>query len=171
MLNGLDVFVPRLLELTRKAGIDVSEYLMDHVCYRVADLRRYEDLAHAWRLYSSKTHESLVNGRPITVFVLEQPIVVAGRIIRVLELPAPKEGSPYPEGWEHAEFVIDEPFAHFMSRYDEHVFDTKSLHKELNPELGYKLPEGLQIKFHQAPLEQVIEIERQQGLALPSKES
>ncbi len=170
MLNGLESFVPRLLELTRQAGIDVSEYLMDHVCYRVADMKRYEELAHVWRLFAEKTHESMVNGRPITVFTLYTPIKIAGRIIRVIELPAPKEGAPYPEGWEHAEFVIDEPFAHFMSRYDEHVFDTRGLAKEFNPELGYKLPEGLQIKFHQMPLECVIEIEADRGLALPSEE-
>ncbi|MCE9585745.1 VOC family protein [Candidatus Uhrbacteria bacterium] len=170
MLNGLDTFVPRLLDLTEKAGIDVSGYLMDHVCYRVADMDRYDGLAHAWRLFAEKTHTSLVNGRPITVFVLQKSLTIAGRIIRVIELPAPKQGSSYLEGWEHAEFVIDEPFSHFMSRYDEHDFDTKSLGKDLNPELGYKLPEGLQIKFHQMPLEHVIEIERERGLALTIEE-
>jgi len=170
MLNGLDVFVPRLLDLASKAGIDVSEYLMDHVCYRVAEMKRYKELAHVWRLFASKTHTSMVNGRPITVFVLHNPLKIAGRIIRVIELPAPKDGRMHPEGWEHAEFVIDEPFAHFMSRYDEHVFDTKGLTKELNPELGYKLSNGLQIKFHQMPLERVIEIEAERGLALPSEE-
>jgi len=161
MLNGLDAFLFRLFELTRKAGIDVSPYPMDHVCYRVATMERYLELAHAWRLYARVSHESIVNGRPISVFLLGTPLEVAGRVITCLELPAPKEGAPYPEGWEHAEFVIDEPFAHFMSRYDEHVFDTKGLTKELNPELGYKLPEGLQIKFHHLPLERVIQIEEE----------
>ena len=159
MRNGLEAFVPRLLDLTKRAGIDVSEYLMDHVCYRVAEMSRYEALAHAWGLYAAKMHTSHVNGRPITVFVLQNPIVIAGRIIRVVELPAPKQLSLYPEGWEHAEFVIDESFVHFMARYRTHDFDTKSLRKELNPELGYKLPEGLRIKFHHLPLERVIEIE------------
>lgn len=84
--------------------------------------------------------------------------MLAERFIRVIELPAPKEGSEYPEGWEHAEFVIDEPFARFMARYKKHVFDIKSLTRKLNPELGYSLPDGLRIKFHRLPLERVIEL-------------
>lgn len=170
MLNGLQAFVPKLLGLTERAGIDVSEYFMDHVCYRVTDMKRYEDLAHAWRLFAAKSHTSMVNGRPITVFVLYKPLTIAGRRIHVIELPAPKEGSSYPEGWEHAEFVVGEPLQHFMSRYEDHPFDRKGMDKELNPELGLKLGEGLQVKFHERPLEEIIEIEAKLGLALPSEE-
>ncbi|MCK9361331.1 VOC family protein [Patescibacteria group bacterium] len=165
----LEEFLQRLTAQLAEARMDVSRYEMDHVCYRVASLTRYEMLAHAWRLYASDTHESLVNGRPISVFVLERPLYRLDRSIAVLELPAPKEGSPYPEGWEHAEFVIDEPFKAFKERHPSLVFDEKSVDKEINPELGLKLGDGLQVKFHHQPLVRVIQIEREQGLALPNR--
>ncbi|MCC6563650.1 VOC family protein [Candidatus Uhrbacteria bacterium] len=165
----LEEFLQRLTSQLAEERVDVSRYEMDHVCYRVDSLTRYEMLAHAWRLYASDTHESLVGGRPISVFVLDRPLFRLGRSIAVLELPAPKKGSPYPEGWEHAEFVIDEPFETFMARHSHLVFDIKSIGKELNPELGLKLGHGLQVKFHHQPLARIIQIEREKGLALPNR--
>ena len=163
----LEVFLGRLLSTLAARGVDVSIYEMDHVCYRVETLERYQALAHAWRLYFPDVHESLVNGRPISVFTLEQPLIRAGRPIKMIELPAPKEGSAFAEGWEHAEFVIDEPLEAFRARHPQLDFDTKSMGKELNPELGLKLGPGLQAKFHNQSLAEVIRLERELGLALP----
>ena len=168
MLNGLEPFLTRLFHLLDEAGVDVSSFEMDHVCYRVASPERYDSLRHAWSRYvrNFTFHESLVNGRPIAVFVLEFPPTVCGRVIHAVELPAPKKGSAYDEGWEHAEFVIEESFDDFRARHSELVFDTKSVDKELNPELGLKLGHGLQVKFHHKPLGEVIEIEEKLGLNL-----
>lgn len=163
----LEMFLGSLLSALASARVDVSVYEMDHVCYRVETLERYQALAHAWRLYSSDVHESLVNGRPISVFTLEKPLLRAGRSISLIELPAPKEGSAFVEGWEHAEFVIDEPLEAFMVRHPGLVFDTKSMAKERNAELGLKLGSGIQAKFHRQSLAEVIRLERELGLALP----
>ncbi|HVM90767.1 MAG TPA: VOC family protein [Verrucomicrobiae bacterium] len=160
----LEEFLTRLFHLLDEAGVDVSNLEMDHVCYRVETLERYLALAHAWRLYAVDVHESPVNGRPISVFVLRRPLRRAGRAISVIELPAPKEGVSFREGWEHAEFVIEGPtFNHFIARH-RHLaerFDRKSVNKSLNPELGLKLDHGIQAKFHFLPLAKVIELERQ----------
>lgn len=167
IFDELEVFLRRLFLALDAAGVDVSRYEMDHVCYRVETGERYEALVHAWRLYATSIHESLVNGRRIAVFRLERPQRVLGREIRVIELPAPKPGNPFVEGWEHAEFVIDESFEAFMARHPHLVFETKSLGKSLNPELGLRLGDGLQVKFHHQPLAHIVEIERKRGLALP----
>jgi predicted metalloenzyme YecM len=156
----LEQFLTRLFHLLDEAAVDVSELEMDHVCYRVETLERYKALAHAWRLYADDVHESPVNGRPISVFRLAKPLMRAGRSISLIELPAPKEGSSFVEGWEHAEFVIAESFFDFMRRHRNLVFDTKSVQKPLNPELGLKLAPGFQAKFHFLPLAKVIELER-----------
>lgn len=163
-LNGIEPFLDRLFAELATAGIDISSYPMDHVCYRVADMDRYEELKHAWGRYVDGFvgYESVVNGRPISVFVLMYPPTIGNRLIPAIELPAPKEGSPYPEGWEHAEFVIEEPFEAFMERYPMLEFDKKGLSKTINPELGLKLGGGLQVKFHHLPLSRVIEIEQEQ---------
>lgn len=159
MFNGLEYFIPNLLGLVKESGIDVSDYLMDHVCYRTVDVSSFESIFARWRMFASRVHTSEVNGRPIHTLFLEKQITISGRIIRVIELPAPKQGSEYPEGWEHAGFVIGESFAQFISRYRSCDFDMRSFYRELNPELGYQLPDGLRIKFHRLPLERVIEIE------------
>ena len=168
MLTTLEPFLIRLFHLIDEAGVDVSKFEMDHVCYRVATMERYHELCHAWSRYTKnhEFHESLVNGRPIAVFVLASPPTICGRVIPVVELPAPKDGVVYEDGWEHAEFVLDEPFQHFMSRYEELPFDRKSLGKELNPELGLKLGLGLQVKFHHQSLAEIIKIEAERGLNL-----
>lgn len=162
MLNDLEPFLLRLFARLEVMRVDVSRFELDHVCYRVADMERYEALRHAWSRYARnfEFHESLVNGRPISVFVLAHPPTVCGRVVPVVELPAPKPGTSFAEGWEHAEFVLDEPFQHFMSRYEELPFDRKSLGKPLNPELGLPLGDGMQVKFHHRPLAEVILLER-----------
>lgn len=168
MLNGLEPFLQRLFLALAHVRVNVSAYEMDHVCYRVETLERYHELCHAWSKYTKDLtfHESLVNGRPIAVFVLASPPKFCGRVIPVIELPAPKEGSPHPEGWEHAEFVIDEPFSDFMSRYEDHPFDRKGLSKAYNPELGLPLGDGMQVKFHHLPLRQVIALERARRIVI-----
>lgn len=164
LLNGIESFLENLFQEISAVGVDVSAFQMDHVCYRVADMGRYEELKHAWGRYVEgfESYESEVNGRPISVFVLMHPPTIGGRLIPVIELPAPKAGAAYPEGWEHAEFVIEEPFEAFMERYPMLEFDKKGLSKTINPELGLKLGGGLQVKFHHLPLSRVIEIEQEQ---------
>lgn len=165
----LEQFLTRLFHLLDEAGVDVSPLEMDHVCYRVETLERYKALSHAWRLYADDVHESPVNGRPISVFTLAKPLMRAGRSVSLIELPAPKEGSPFVEGWEHAEFVIGGPsFGPFISRHN-HLsanFDLKGVGKENNPELGLKLAPGFQAKFHFLSLARVIEQERRRDSRL-----
>ena len=159
MFNGLEYFVPNLLDLVKESGIDVSDYLMDHVCCRTFDMSSFESIFARWRMFASRVHTSEVNGRPIHALFLEKQFTISGRIVRVIELPAPKPGQTYPEGWEHVEFVVDETLERFMSRYKTHQFDTKSLNGELNSAVGLPLSFGLRAKFHQLPLERMIEIE------------
>lgn len=161
--SGLPIFLGMMFVSLEKMRVDVSSYLMDHVCYRVETLERYHELRASLSPLAAIVHEGPVSGRPITVFVLKTPFWIGERMISCIELPAPKEGSPFKEGWEHAEFVVDEPLENFQSRYaDAHSFDTKGMGKKLNPELGLKIGGGLQVKFHELPLAQVIEIEQRQ---------
>lgn len=165
VLANLESFLLMMFAQLHELRVDVSGYLMDHVCYRTATAVAYETYKAELVALCDSPYESMVNGRMISVFVLREPIRLCGRVITCIELPAHKPGAPLIQGWEHAEFVIDEPFQHFMSRYEEHEsrFDRKGLGKKLNPELGFKLENGIQVKFHHLPLAEVIEIEKRQG--------
>ncbi|MCB0845661.1 MAG: VOC family protein, partial [Bacteroidetes bacterium] len=97
----------------------------------------------------------MIGGRPITTYKLTTPISYKKREIFLLELPSPKPGSKYSEGYEHVEFVIDVPLAEFRDRYNYLSFDENGFHKEVNSDLRLKWDE-YSVKFHEHDLEYVI---------------
>ena len=155
ILGPVAPFFDRILQLLAQDGIDVSRYELDHVCYRVETEEQYEGLKTQLHLLGELLTESLIGGRPIATFKLFEPIQYKGRKIWCLELPSPKAGSPYPKGYEHVEFVIDQPFNEFMGRYSALPFKTKGMSKEVNPEISREYGD-LAVKFHHHTIEYVI---------------
>jgi predicted metalloenzyme YecM len=110
------------------------------------------------------------------------------RSISVLEIPSPKEGSPYPRGLEHVEFAIGlensdaspiTPINDATHQYrlqtlmEEHPeiksWNVKAKRKKINPDVSLKieLPTfgNCSVKFHLLPLESVIEYESAHEMA------
>ncbi len=102
--------------------------------------------------------ESKVQGRDIAIYELHDYIHSHGWVIPYIELPAPKEGSPYAEGLEHAEFVVVGSLARFHQKYQHLPFETKSMDRGLNPELGLKTDRAA-MKFHKLQIGAVVDIE------------
>lgn len=136
----------------------------DHVCYRVATQARYDELREQLRSEGSLESEAIIAGRPIATFRLYQPLAYNGIQIEALELPAPKPGSAYAEGWEHAEFATRVPLPVFVARHPSVVFDTRAMNKPHNPEVAVRISERYQAKFHELPLLEVIALEKKLGL-------
>ncbi len=155
ILGPITLFLDRIFQVLDQDGIDVSQYELDHICYRVETEEQYESLKTQLQPLGELLTESQIGGRPIATFKLFQPIKYHEREIWCLELPSPKEGSPYSEGFEHAEFVIDKPFEEFMSLYPSLTFKTKGMSKEVNPEISRKYGD-LAVKFHHHTIEYVI---------------
>lgn len=149
-------FLQRIFEQLKSSKIDVADLELDHICYRVATVERYQILKEKLQNIGDLLTENHINGRAIATFKLHKPIVFQKRKIWVLELPAPKAGSNYPEGFEHVEFVISESFEDFMKRYPSAVFDKKGLSKKVNAELRISFG-NLSVKFHHQSLEYVIQ--------------
>jgi len=143
----------------KEQGITLSDYFIDHICYRVGSMERYEELKKLLSLEHTLLHEALVSNRPIAAFKLKKPILFEGCEIPLLELPAPKPGSNYEEGFEHAEAVIGDSFEDFSAKYPHIEFDWKGAKKAHNPELRIKLG-AVAIKFHHLSLEEVIKSEQ-----------
>ncbi|MFA6548168.1 MAG: VOC family protein [Candidatus Magasanikbacteria bacterium] len=99
-------FLEKIFQLLEKDGIDVSEYELDHICYRVEINERYNQLKNKFSQLGNLINEEEIGGRPISTFRLNQPIEFAERKINCLELPSPKMNSFYSEGYEHIEFII-----------------------------------------------------------------
>ncbi|HRH68366.1 MAG TPA: VOC family protein [Flavobacteriales bacterium] len=145
----------RLFAALRYGEVDVSAFELDHVCYRVADMGRYEALRTMLGRHGTLLGEHSIGGRPIVTFRLNEPFLFAGRSIEVIELPAPKPGSVYAEGFEHAEFVVDEEPLEFAKRYPLLNWDLSGASKAMNADvrLNYN---GFSVKFHQRSLADVI---------------
>lgn len=149
--------------LTR-IGIDKSEISMiDHICYRVETNERYQEMLGRCSEIGRLLGESEINGRLIATFEFYQYVSVAGWTVPYLELPAPKEGSEYSEGLEHAELVVVGSLEYFINRHTDLTFKTAGMGKSINPELGLK-KDGLSVKFHEQQLGAVVRIEQHLGI-------
>lgn len=163
LLGDYELFVSGIGAGLAAAGIDRSELaMMDHICYRVETQDRYDELLSKFGSFAVLLGEAEISGRRIATFELNEYISVDGWTVPYLELPEPKEGSPYTEGLEHAELVTIGGLERFAERHKDLKFDTKGLGKDINPELGLKT-DLLSVKFHEQPLGAVVRIEQRLG--------
>lgn len=99
-------FSEALLALTDKLGLDIPPLDADHIslrCHQNATAERWrQGLEQCGALLS----ENIINGRPICLFKLHQPVCVAHWQFSVVELPWPGEKRYPHEGWEHIEIVL-----------------------------------------------------------------
>jgi hypothetical protein len=141
-------------------GIQRQELIqMDHICYRVETDDRYYELKDRIQESAELVAENQVNGREIATFEFAEPLSAAHWTIPYLELPAPKAGSPYKEGWEHVELVTAGSLERFLMRHRELPFSYEGMNKLINPEASLKIG-ALSVKFHEQPLGAVARIEK-----------
>ncbi len=153
-------FLNRLFVEVKRNQIEILRtWEIDHLCYRVDSLSRYQELKEEFAKLGDLLIESEVNGRPIATYRLSEPIQFEGWRIDVVELPAPKPLKPTPEGFEHIEVVCDVPFAVLEKKYLHLQIDLSGLKKDFNQEFEIRLKAG-SVKFHHISLGSVIETEK-----------
>lgn len=154
-------------DITRRIvgeGFDIGDFSqMDHICYRTVSLDNYDskkqELANVARLLG----ETIVNGRPISTFRLNKPIVREPWRIDAIELPAPKPGRAHEEGLEHAELVLYDDIPTFLQKYEGKPFELRAADRGINPEIGLQLGE-YSVKFHLLNLPTVVYLEQKLGI-------
>ena len=156
ILDEMPRFILGIEKECRQLGVVTNNLPLDHVCFRTSTSEIYAALCDLFCGENQLLAESTVGGRLISVFKLRAPVVCGDRTIEVIEVPAPKMGSPYPDGWEHAEFVISESLSAFAEKFSNLTFDRSGSHKAYNPDIALKLPSGRAVKFHQQTLAEVI---------------
>lgn len=159
-LVELKAFVEPLMATLTRQNILSAVSDIDHVCYRVADLDRYGYWRQQLDTVATLLSDALVNGRPIATYKLHTAIKISDSYkLDVIELPSPKPGSPYREGFEHIEAVTRMSLEEFMARFPSLGFQTHNLRAKINRDISVKFPEGL-VKFHECSLEEVIAQEK-----------
>lgn len=148
-------FLQKLFAALTECSVDVSGLELDHLCYRVESEDRYAVLKELLDARGALLSESMIGGRPIACYCLRDPFQFEGRRIDVLELPAPKPGSPYPEGYEHAEFVVTGDLIAFTQRYPQLAWDLSDIDKTINADVRLRF-DGFSVKFHRRALADVI---------------
>ena len=157
----VQVFLDSIFRQLEEIEIDVSSFQLDHICYRVHSIEDYNRFKELLSRSANLLAESYINSRPISCYKLREAIIYGKRQINVFELPSPKKGSAYLEGYEHVEFVIPYTLQEFLNRYPALNFDQKGMLKDINPDLRLQLG-PISVKFHEQSIEEVIEFEKNQ---------
>ena len=158
VIGDYEQFVLELIRRCGELGIDLKDYPIDHICYRVNSLEEYSYKSSELINLSSWYAESFHNGRSISKFVLSEPLEIDKYQISVIELPAPKEGASYKSGLEHAEFVVSD-LGLFVNKYGD-IFSGQEGGSN-NLTYSIKLKGSKSVKFHAKPLLEVIQEEGQ----------
>ncbi len=158
-MEGAAPFLAMVLARLQQLGLDMAELQADHLCYRVGSAVCYQEMQSELAGLGVLLGKSIVGGRPIATYRLHEPVRVQGQVVDVVELPAPKPGSPYPEGFEHAEFVVAGELEDLLRTHPGLDWDTGGLHKAHNPELRLRLG-AASAKFHRTALAELIAAEK-----------
>lgn len=177
-LHDLALDLPRfeqaLSQFAEKLHLDLSQFTADHVSLRC----HQNTTAERWRLgleqCGSLLSEAMINGRPICLFDLQQPLKVGPWSIDCVELPYPGEKRYPHEGWEHVELVLSGEPATLYSRALAHLPDEALLApgiklKQSSPKgEGERLPNPtlaitdgtVTIKFHPYSIRDIVASEQ-----------
>jgi predicted metalloenzyme YecM len=158
VIGDPNLFLEDLFGKINDIELDVDQYELDHLCYRVESSEQYALKKTELAPLGALLVESMVNGRLIATYKLHEPIVFKNRNIYLLELPSPKPGHSYKSGLEHVEFVTKEPLQKIVDRYPQYSFEVFGIHKNINADITLKLGEYC-IRFHNKSLEDVIKME------------
>jgi len=165
VIGDWQAFIAKILEKTAAAGFDLGDFSqMDHICYRTISLDNYKKKKEDLVGFGTLLGETMVNGRPISTFRLNQPLIYDKWRVDALELPAPKEGKSFKEGLEHSEFVIYDSKENFLKKYSDKEFDLRAADRGINPEIGFSFKDEYAVKFHLLNLPTVVFLENKLGI-------
>ncbi|MGX2970154.1 VOC family protein [Ursidibacter sp. B-7004-1] len=146
--GDISQFEQKIQQIAQVIGLDLSKYSIDHLAVRMNNV----ETAQQWRDFLLADHsllkESDVNGRPISLIKLVEPLIFCGQKVSIIELPFPKDKIYPEEGWEHIEvvipFIADESVEQWIKRIElqfELSKKTQICYKISQPKvLGERLP-------------------------------
>lgn len=149
------IFLSQIINELKNYQYHIPSHSIDHLCYRTSSLENYSHVKSFLESQGSLLIEGIIGGRPIATYKIIEPIIFEDQSIDVIEVPSPKAGSDYSQGFEHFEIVINETFEDFIGLHPQFNFNTKAANKESNPDIKIQLNAG-SIKFHHKTLEEVI---------------
>ncbi|ARF50580.1 MULTISPECIES: VOC family protein [Pantoea] len=102
----LAAFEERLQNFSQRLGLNPTDLDVDHVAVRCHQNATAERWQKGFLQLGEQFSAAMINGRPVCLFKLHQPLMIAGWAIDVVELPWPGEKRYRHERWEHIEVVL-----------------------------------------------------------------
>ncbi|CAQ84571.1 MULTISPECIES: VOC family protein [Photorhabdus] len=106
LVADLAIFAQKLARFKQRLNLHVEQYQADHISLRCHDISVAERWRKGFLQCGSLMSENMINGRPICLFDLAQPIAVLNWQIDCVELPYPGKKIYPHQGWEHVELVL-----------------------------------------------------------------
>ena len=99
-------FEAALQTLAARLALDITGLHADHISLRCHQKATAERWRAGFEQCGSLLSENMINGRPICLFRLDEPVCVGPWRFTLVELPWPGEKRYPHEGWEHIEIVL-----------------------------------------------------------------
>jgi predicted metalloenzyme YecM len=99
-------FSQRISAFIHRLGLDNLALNCDHAALRVNDNQTAQLLVDEFSQHGKIISNNIINGRPILIIKLAEPLVIGAMKIQCVELPFPSDKSYPVEGWEHIELVF-----------------------------------------------------------------
>jgi predicted metalloenzyme YecM len=141
-------------------GIDISEYELSHVCYRVAEWDDYVRVRGLLEGHALANRENVWNGRPISLIVPAEPLeVLDGKTVPLIELIPPVHQRVYKMGLEHLGVVVGDTFDAFVEAHKPVLTGQQFQGPDSIPDPVYILMEDFtHVKFYRLSLRASVEL-------------
>ena len=156
--HSLEPFLDQLVTYLKSHNLLQSGQEIDHVCYRIETINDYLRIVSEMKdKYGKVIADSMISGRPITIIQLHEPILYQDFLISCVELPCPKTGSFYEQGWEHIEVVIGQQgqncidnkveLEKFVSEHSIEglIFDIRAIEKHVNADVSVSVNVNIEV--------------------------
>lgn len=145
-------FLDSFFEQIKKVGLAVAGLSLDHIAYQASSAADYEHILPEFSTLGELVGEEIIAERRVSVFDLHEPMKYKNYEIPALELIEPKVGQHCASEFQHAEFVIDQPFEEYMKKYPTLNWDTSSMYRDEFSHLKLHFENGLTLKFLLRPI-------------------
>lgn len=150
-------FFDSFFEQIDKVGLDVTGLPLDHIAYQASSKEDYELLLPNFSDLGALVSEEIIGERRVAVIKLDEPIKYKNYTIPALELIEPKKGQKSESDFQHAEFVVNQPFETYIEQYPGIDWNTSSMHRDEFSHLKLNFENGLTLKFLLKPILELVE--------------
>jgi predicted metalloenzyme YecM len=160
IIGEYPTFAAQQRDRLKARGIDVTPFELSHLAYRVPEWDEYVRVRGLLERHAIANHESVWNGRPISLIVLAEPLdVLDGKLVTLIELIPPVHQRVYKMGLEHLGVVVGETFDAFVDAHKPVLTGQQFQGPSSTPDPVYILFEDFtHVKFYRLTLRASVEV-------------